>query len=109
MCTTHVHKTLSSVEWPDIKSGWAESPNCSNWGNLSVIEPEFEKLREWWQLRFEDVMALAPEILPPFREVNHQLILLILKLDILNGGPCALKPWKGNFEKNWLDMNVPIG
>jgi len=79
MLTSCVYKNSTGIEdfqWPDIKSKWPQSPNCSNWGNLSVIDPKFEQLRTWWRLRFEDVMVPAPEILPLFWEVNHRINIL---------------------------------
>ena len=38
--------------------------------------PLFIPLCEWWHLHFKDIMAPAPEILPPPREVNHHITLL---------------------------------
>ena len=41
-----------------------------------MADEKFELLRDWWQLRFEDVMAPAPEVLPPMRGVNHWINLI---------------------------------
>ncbi len=41
-----------------------------------MTDGRFEQLRAWWQLRFEDVMAPAPEELPPMRGVNHRINLI---------------------------------
>src|SRR6266704_7138892 len=38
-----------------------------------MSHPEFEKLREWWREKFENVMAPAPLEMPPLREVNHRI------------------------------------
>src|SRR5258708_24168989 len=63
-------------EWPHPKSKWLQFPDCSNLEGLPMTDGRFEQLRAWWQLRFEDVMALAPEELPPMRGVNHRINLI---------------------------------
>src|SRR6266478_2605106 len=89
MLTMHVHKDppqLKKYGWPYSKSELPQSPNCSNWDNLSMINPQFEQLRSWWHLQFEDMMAPAPETIPPFREVNH-------KINIINPGARYTEWW----------------
>src|SRR5258705_6071885 len=51
-------------------------PDCLHLKGLLMMDPQFIPLREWWHQCFDDVMALVPEILPPFREVNHQITLI---------------------------------
>ena len=41
-----------------------------------MTDERFEQLRAWWQLQFEDIMAPAPELLPPMRGVNHRINLI---------------------------------
>ena len=38
-----------------------------------MSHPEFEKLREWWREKFENIMAPVPLEMPPLREVNHRI------------------------------------
>ena len=71
------HKVTQNVwprDWPDPLSGLL--PDCTNLEGLSMTDPGFTLLREWWKCRFNDVMAPAPEVLPPFREVNHRITLI---------------------------------
>jgi hypothetical protein len=73
------HKTTSDKDvavpfpghWPDPKSG--KLPDCSHLELRPMTDDGFLPLREWWRARFDDVMAPAPEVLPPFREVNHRI------------------------------------
>src|SRR5260370_28784412 len=77
MCSAqHINpwaKFASAIKGPNNKLEWPRSPNCSNWGDLSMIDPKFEQLRDWWRSQFEDMMVPAPEILPPFQEYNHKI------------------------------------
>ncbi len=63
-------------EWPHPKLKWLQIPDCSNLEGLPMTNGRFEQLRAWWRLRFKDMMALAPEELPPMRGVNHRINLI---------------------------------
>src|SRR5258708_18335480 len=76
--------------WPDPKSKWPQLPNCLNLEGLLMTDEKFEHLRNWWWLQFEDVMALAPEVLPPMRVVNHRINLV--NMSIRHPEQCATCP-----------------
>jgi hypothetical protein len=40
-----------------------------------MSHPEFERLREWWKEKYDNVMAPVPLEMPPLREVNHRILL----------------------------------
>ena len=61
-------------DWPALDSG--SVPECHQLKGLSMTDPSFALVWEWWRFCFMKVMAPAPEILPPFREVNHQISLI---------------------------------
>ena len=67
---------LFPSSWPHPKSKWLQIPDCSNLEGLPMADKKFEQLRTWWRLRFEDVMAPAPEVLPLMRGVNHRINLI---------------------------------
>ena len=62
--------------WPHPKTKWLQIPDCSDLEDLPMTHEKFEQLRAWWRLHFEDVMAPAPEVLPPMRGVNHRINLI---------------------------------
>src|SRR5258708_4372438 len=64
-------KTDFPRHWPSPLSGIL--PDCLHLKGLPMMDPQYVPLQEWWCQHFNDVMALAPEVLPPFREVNHQI------------------------------------
>ena len=41
-----------------------------------MTDDAFKPLRKWWRDRYDDVMVPAPEVLPPFWEVNHRIDLI---------------------------------
>ncbi len=57
--------------WPNPSWESNELPDVNHLEGLPMSHPEFEKLREWWREKFENVMAPAPLEMPPLREVNH--------------------------------------
>jgi hypothetical protein len=38
-----------------------------------MMDDGFIPLCKWWRACFDDIMAPTPEVLPPFREVNHRI------------------------------------
>ncbi len=64
------------LEWPHPRLKWLQILDCSNLEGLPMTDGKFEQLRAWWQLRFEDMMAPAPKVLPPMRGVNHRINLI---------------------------------
>ena len=59
--------------WPNPSWESNELPDVNHLEGLPMSHPEFEKLREWWREKFENVMAPAPLEMPPLREVNHRI------------------------------------
>jgi len=97
--TNNENSGLDLRGWPDIQSEWPQSPNCSNWGNLSVIDTKFGQLRAWWQLQFKDVMAPTPETLPPFREVNHRINIINSKAQYMERCPTCPQALEGQLRE----------
>jgi len=52
-----------------------------------MSHPEFEKLREWWKEKYNDIMAPAPLEMPPLREVNHRILLKDLEKKFRENAP----------------------
>ena len=52
-----------------------ELPDVSHLEELPMSHPEFERLREWWKEKYDNIMAPVPLEMPPLREVNHQILL----------------------------------
>src|SRR5258708_12472187 len=71
---TNTHPFPTS--WPCLDSKWLQIPDCSDLESLPMTDNKFDLLRAWWQLQFDNVMAPAPEILPPMRGVNHSINLI---------------------------------
>src|SRR5258707_8063242 len=67
-------KTAFPRHWPSPSSGIL--PDCIHLEGLLMKDPQFIPLWKWWCKHFDDVMAPAPEVLPPLREANHQITLI---------------------------------
>jgi hypothetical protein len=58
-------------EWKNKPPESNELLDVSHLEELLMSHPEFERLREWWKEKYDDIMALGPLEMPPLREVNH--------------------------------------
>src|SRR5258708_12647486 len=79
--------------WPSPQSGLL--PDCLHLEGLPMTDPLFIPLHEWWCLHFKDVMAPVPQILPPFKHVNHHIPLLHLNKQYLERWATCPQALKG--------------